>query len=192
MGKLRLVVEHFKSFEPKTKWMVAGTIALVAVSIFLSTSNLIERVVVGGEESENVKQTTEEEGLIPSDADPIPFQDERTGMVVSLMNVLGNEDAAWIATDDPICAVGFTERGFDEYTGDIKASYALEFYDIERAADGWTGTWRVLAEDGSTSDARFAFTQDRAKGVCRIESAGFPHHAVYQTKAFTSEDVTQW
>lgn len=82
---------------------------------------------------------SEEEGLIPEGAEPIAYADENTQMVSSLMAILANEECAWVAPDEPLASLRFTAEGFDEYTGDIKASHALQVYSIEVTESGRSG-----------------------------------------------------
>jgi len=111
--------------------------------------------------------------------------------VTSLMAILGNEECAWVAVDDPICAIGFTPEGFDAYTGDIKASHALEFYSIEVTENGRSGVWRITNPDGTARDARFEFIQDTERGVLVLSSSALPHE-IYESPTFTSGDLNFW
>ena len=102
------------------------------------------------------------------------------------MAVLCNGECSWVAVDDPICAIGFTPEGFDEYTGDIKASHALEFYGIEVTGSGRSGVWRVTHPDGSAEDARFELSRDAERGVLVLSSPALPH-GTYESPLFTGD-----
>lgn len=192
--KIAQAKRQWAEFEPKTKLMVMGTVAIIAASIFLATSNVIETLF--GENRTPVQEATiisEEEELIPEDAEPIAYANEETQMVSSLMGILTNEECAWVATDDPIGSLRFTDKGFEEYTGDIKASHSLEFYSIRVTENGRSGVWRITYPDGTMHDARFTFTHDTERGVYVIASSAFPTYKSYETRAFTSDNIlTDW
>ena len=185
--------ETWKGMSAKGKLAAAGTVALVALSVFLATGNVVERIFEQGSTPSRpaALSASEEAGLIPEDAEPIPFASEETQLVTSLMAILGNEECAWIAMDDPICAIGFTPEGFDEYTGDIKASHTLEFYSIEVTENGRSGIWRITYADGTIHDARFTFIQDTERGVLVLSSSALPH-GIYESSMFTSGSLSAW
>lgn len=179
--------EKWLDLELKTKAMAIGAVALIVLSCVLTAGNVSD-ATSEDDEAEAPQTITEEEGLIPVGAEPVGWANEDELLVASLMDVLQNDNCHWIADDDPICALGFTDREFDAYYGDIKASYALEFYSIEATEDGRAGVWRVRYPDGTLHDARFAFAYDAERGTYTISSKALPHET-YATAAYTSEDV---
>ena len=187
-GVLEKMGEAWKGMSAKGKLAAAGTVALVALSVFLATGNVVERIFEQGSTPSQpaALSASEEAGLIPEDAEPIPFASEETQLVTSLMAILSSEECAWIATDDPICALEFTAEGMNEYTGDIQASHTLEFYHIEVTKNGRSGVWRITYADGSVRDARFEFFQDAERGALVLSSSALPHET-YESPRFTSE-----
>ena len=181
--KLPKAIEEFRTLSPKGKAAAAGTVALVALSIALALLNYSGRLA--GEDSfMPAGVTSEEEGLIAADAEPIPLATPKTQLATGLMELLGNEACAWIAEDDPLCALGFTEDGFTAYNGDIETACTVQFYEIEAFNNGRSGVWRVTYPDGTAKDARFTFTEDLATGEYVISSWAFPNdHQVYRTKS---------
>lgn len=177
--------EEFHSLTPKGKAMAAGTVALVALSIALACFNFSARS--SGEGAfQSVGVTSEEEGLIAAEAEPIPLATPKTQLATGLMELLGNESCAWIAEDDPLCALGFTEDGFTAYNGDIATECDVTFYEIAASENGRSGVWRVTYPDGTAKDARFTFNEDLTAGEYVISSWAFPNHSTYRSKAIGS------
>lgn len=175
--------EEFRKLSPKGKAMAVGTVALVVLSIGLATYNFSGRMA--GEslfQPDGVE--SEEEGLVAVDAEPIPLATPKTQLATGLMELLANESCAWIAEDDPLCALGFTEDGFIAYNGDIETACTVTFYEIAVSENGRSGVWRVTYPDGTAKDARFTFTEDLQAGEYVISSWAFPNeHQVYRTKS---------
>lgn len=174
--------------DTKTKLMALGTIALFLASICLSFSNFLGV----GQQGPSPSITVEEGVEIPADAEPIEIATEETRLVTSLVDIVSNQNCQWRATNDPICALVFTEDGFIEYNGDIATSATVEFYSIEATENGRAGTWRVTFDDGSVVEASFQFVQNLETGLYVLSSTAFPTHQIYQSEVITSEDVLAW
>ena len=175
--------EEFRKLSPKGKAMAVGTVALVALSIGLAGYNFSGRMA-GEYLFQPAGVESEEEGLIAVDAEPILLATPKTQLATGLMELLANESCAWIAEDDPLCALGFTEDGFTAYNGDIETACTVTFYEIAASENGRSGVWRVTYPDGSAKDARFTFTEDLQAGEYVISSWAFPSgHQTYRTRA---------
>ena len=175
--------EEFRKLSPKGKAMAVGTVALVALSIGLASYNFSGRMA-GEYLFQPAGVESEEEGLIAAGAEPIPLATPKTQLATGLMELLANESCAWIAEDDPLCALGFTEDGFTAYNGDIETACTVTFYEIAASENGRSGVWRVTYPDGSAKDARFTFAEDLQAGEYVISSWAIPNeHQTYRTRA---------
>ena len=175
--------EEFRKLSPKGKAMAVGTVALVALSIGLACFNYSGRLT-GEDPFQIAGVESEEEGLIAANAEPIPLATPKTQLATGLMELLANESCAWIAEDDPLRALGFTEDGFTAYNGDIATECEVTFYEIAATENGRSGVWRVAYPDGTAKDARFTFTEDLAAGEYVISSCAFPDsHQTYRTRS---------
>lgn len=182
-GRGSVMFEEFRKLSPKGKAMAVGTVALVALSIGLACFNYSGRLA-GEDPFQIAGVESEEEGLIAANAEPIPLATPKTQLATGLMELLANESCAWIAEDDPLRALGFTEDGFTAYNGDIATECEVTFYEIAATENGRSGVWRVTYPDGTAKDARFTFTEDLAAGEYVISSWAFPDgHQTYRTKA---------
>ena len=183
--------EEFRKLSPKGKTMAVGTVALVALSIGLASYNFSGRMA-GEYLFQPAGVESEEEGLVAIDAEPIPLATPKTQLATGLMELLANKSCAWIAEDDPLCALGFTEDGFTAYNGDIETACTVTFYEIAASENGRGGVWRVTYPDGTAKDARFTFTEDLAAGEYVISSWAFPNgHQVYRSKAISGSSMME-
>ena len=179
---LKQIINAWQHLERRTKLMALGTFLLIGLSICLSFGNLLSF-----ENANRGETSSAEEGVvIEKDAEPIPLASENTQLVASLIDLLANQECTWLNPEDPYCSIQFTERGFNEYYGDIQTSCTFEFYDIEVTQNGRSGIWRIVYPDGSTYDARFRFIHDADEGLYVIESSAFTNSTTYETAAFSS------
>lgn len=187
-NKIKLAFQTFRSANTATKMTAAGTLAVVALSLFLACSNIIGRVMGEGTvQPANI--TSQEEGLITQDMEEVALASEQSQLATSLMELLGNEDCTWIASDDQLCAMAFSEDGFTEYYGDIETECTVHFYEIEAFKNGRSGIWRVWYPDNTAKDGRFLFEEDLENGTYRITSDAFPGSQTFETKSLSSESM---
>lgn len=186
---VKTVAEEFNSLNTKTKLMAAGTVLLVALSAGMACFSFADRMTGEGVAPAGI--ASEEAGLIAGDMEPIPLATPKTQLATGLMELMSNEDCVWIAEDDELCAMDFTEEGFTEYNGDIETTCTVEFYEIAAIENGREGVWRVHYPDGSAKDARFTFTEDLEAGQYVVSSWAFPTHATYRCKALSGSSMLE-